>query len=228
MDEEIQASTTAFFTLDAFDGDLASPLMAAIEQAMNGDEQEWTNLVEAQPTLRERLIQQGIETPSSFTTIQWDPAMILFTSCVELTSDGRPLPLGETMTRERFGRFPYGDGSALGYLLEFMRPNRSITDHDGQSNYDGLVQLLDQLAHGCEEQQRGHQRFEDGFGGMQIHGFLRAEEVRQLRKNLASRAWTASYEEPLDGGVADVAKHFTTLLKAAERRRVGLALRTHR
>ena len=228
MDEEIQASTTAFFTLDAFDGDLASPLMAAIEQAMNGDEQEWNNLVEAQPTLRERLVQQGIETPSSFATIQWDPAMILFTSCVELTTDGRPLPLGETMTRERFGRFPYGDGSALGYLLEFMRPNRSITDHDGQSIYDGLVQLLEQLAHGCEEQQRGHQRFEDGFGGMQIHGFLRAEEVRQLRKNLASRAWTASYEEPLDGGVADVAKHFTTLLKAAERRRVGLALRTHR
>ncbi len=228
MDEEIQASTTAFFTLDAFDGDLASPLMAAIEQAMNGDEQEWNNLVEAHPTLRERLIQQGIETPSSFTTIRWDPAMILFTSCVELTNDGRPLPLGETMTRERFGRFPYGDGSALGYLLEFMRPNRSITDHDGQSIYDGLVQLLEQLAHGCEEQQRGHQRFEDGFGGMQIHGFLRAEEVRLLRKNLASRAWTASYEEPLDGGVADVAKHFTTLLKAAERRRVGLALRTHR
>ena len=228
MDEEIQASTTAFFTLDAFDGDLASPLMAAIEQAMNGDEQEWNNLVEAQPTLRERLVQQGIETPSSFATIRWDPAMILFTSCVELTTDGRPLPLGETMTRERFGRFPYGDGSALGYLLEYMRPNRSITDHDGQSIYDGLVQLLEQLAHGCEEQQRGHQRFEDGFGGMQIHGFLRAEEVRLLRKNLASRAWTASYEEPLDGGVADVAKHFTTLLKAAERRRVGLALRTHR
>ena len=228
MDEEIQASTTAFFTLDAFDGDLASPLMAAIEQAMNGDEREWNNLVEAQPTLKERLIQQGIETPTSFATIRWDPAMILFTSCVELTNDGRPLPLGETMTRERFGRFPYGDGSALGYLLEFMRPNRSITDHDGQSIYDGLVKLLEQLAHGCEEQQRGHQRFEDGFGGMQIHGFLRAEEVRQLRKNLASRAWTASYEEPLDGGVADVAKHFTTLLKAAERRRVGLALRTHR
>ena len=228
MDEEIQASTTAFFTLDAFDGDLASPRMAAIEQAMNGDEQEWSNLVEAQPTLKERLIQQGIETPSSFATIRWDPAMILFTSCVELTNDGRPLPLGETMTRERFGRFPYGDGSALGYLLLFMRPNRSITYQDGQSIYDGLVQLLEQLAHGCEEQQRGHQRFEDGFGGMQIHGFLRAEEVRQLRKNLASRAWTASYEEPLDGGVADVAKHFTTLLKAAERRRVGLALRTHR
>ena len=92
MDEEIQASTTAFFTLDAFDGDLASPLMAAIEQAMNGDEQEWNNLVEAQPTLRERLVQQGIETPSSFATIRWDPAMILFTSCVELTTTADPSP----------------------------------------------------------------------------------------------------------------------------------------
>ena len=28
--------------------------------------------------------------------------------------------------------------------------------------------------------------------------------------------------------VPDVAKHFTSLLKAAERRRVGMALRTHR
>ena len=63
---------------------------------------------------------------------------------------------------------------------------------------------------------------------MQIHGFLSAEDVKKLRQNFATRVWTASYDEPLDGGVADVAKHFTTLLKAAERRAVGLALRTHR
>lgn len=228
MDDEIQASTTAFFTLDAFNGDLASLVMTALEGAMQGNEEGWNHLVETQPDFKQRMTEQGIQNPASFSSIKWDPAMILFTSCVELTNDGRPLPLGETMTRERFGRFPHGDGSALGYFLEFIRPNRSITDHDGQSIYDELIQHLEQLAHGCEEQQRGHQRFEDGFGGMQIHGFLRADEVRQLRKNLASRAWTASYDEPLDGGVADVAKHFTTLLKAAERRRVGLALRTHR
>ena len=228
MDDEVQASTTAFFTLDAFNGDLASLVMTALEGAMQGNEEGWNHLVETQPDFKQRMTEQGIQNPASFSSIKWDPAMILFTSCVELTNDGRPLPLGETMTRERFGRFPHGDGSALGYFLEFIRPNRSITDHDGQSIYDELIQHLEQLAHGCEEQQRGHQRFEDGFGGMQIHGFLRADEVRQLRKNLASRAWTASYDEPLDGGVADVVKHFTTLLKAAERRRVGLALRTHR
>ena len=228
MDEETQASTTAFHTLDAFNGDLAAEVMVSVEQAMEGDGGPWSNLVSNRPELRERLVQQGINEPTTFTSIRWDPAMLLFTTCAELTSDGRPLPLGETMTRERFGRFPYGDGSALAYLLEFIRPNRSITDHDGQSLYDELINALEQLAHGCEEVQRGHDRFENGFGGTQIHGFLRAEEVRQLRKNLAGRAWTASYEEPLDGGVADVAKHFTTLLKAAERRGVGLALRTHR
>ena len=127
MDDEIQASTTAFFTLDAFNGDLASLVMTALEGAMQGNEEGWNHLVETQPDFKQRMTEQGIQNPASFSSIKWDPAMILFTSCVELTNDGRPLPLGETMTRERFGRFPHGDGSALGYFLEFIRPNRSIT-----------------------------------------------------------------------------------------------------
>lgn len=228
MDEATQASTSAFFTLDAFNGGLAVRVMSAIEAAQNGDPVQWEGLVQGEETLRLRLTEQGIEQPEIFDSIRWDPAMLLFTTCVELNTDGRPLPLGETLTRERFGRFPHEDGSALGYFLNHIRPNRSITDHDGQVIYDELLEQLNQLAHGCEEQTRGHSMFEDGFGGMQIHGFLTAEGVRQVRQHLATRAWTASYDEPLDGGVADVAKHFTTLLKAAERRRVGLALRTHR
>ena len=228
MDDFTVASTTAFHTLDAFNGDLAASIVRAVESAMEGDHQAWAQLVEEQAELDGRLKSQGIDNPSAYSTIQWDPAMLLFTACVELTNDGRPLQLGETLTRERFGRFPHGDGSALNYLLEYIRPNRSITDNDGQDVYDTIVGSLENLAHGCEEQHRGHRCFEDGFGGMQIHGFLSADAVKELRKNLASRAWTASYDEPLDGGVADVAKHFTTLLKAAERRRVGIALRTHR
>ena len=88
MDEATQASTTAFFTLDAFNGDLASRVMTAIEEAMEGGEDGWTNLVEAEPDLHLRLTQQGIQNPASYSSIQWDPAMILFTSCVELTNDG--------------------------------------------------------------------------------------------------------------------------------------------
>ena len=228
MDEQLQASTSAFFTLDAFNGALAVEVMNAVEEGQVSNPEPWSALVKADEHLQVRLLEQGIENPEDFNAIGWDPATLLFTTCVELNTDGRPLPLGERLTRERFGRFPHGDGSALGYFLEHIRPNRSITDHDGQVMYDSLIDRLQQLAHGCQEQSRGHTMFEDGFGGMQIHGFLSADDVRELRKQLASRAWTASYDEPLDGGVADVAKHFSSLLKAAERRRVGMALRTHR
>ena len=228
MDEQTQASTTAFFTLDAFDGELALEVMNAIEEGKGGHGELWTALVESNEALQSRLTEQGIEQPKDFSTISWDPATLLFTSCVELNNDGRPFPLGERLTRERFGRFPFEDGSALGYFLEYIRPNRSVTDNDGQVIYDELMERLTQLAHGCEEQTRGHRMFEDGFGGMRIHGYLSATGVRELRLHLASKAWTASYDEPLDGGVADVAKHFTALLRAAERRRVGIALRAHR
>ena len=122
---------------------------------------------------------------------------LLFTVCVEITADGRPLPLGDRLNRERFGRFPYGNGSALDYLLEFIRPNRSITDNDGQDIYDLIIDDLRTLSAGCTEEFRGHALFESGFGGMNIQGYLSSEQVRTLRKNLASRTWTASYEEPL-------------------------------
>ena len=135
MDELAQSSTTAFHTLDAFNGDLAAEIVHAVESAMEGNNEAWTELVHRRVELSDRLKGQGIEEPSAYTTIRWDPATLLFTTCVELTGDGRPLQLGETLTRERFGRFPHGDGSALGYLLEHIRPNRSVTDNDGKDVY---------------------------------------------------------------------------------------------
>jgi hypothetical protein len=228
MDEGSLSSTSPFYTLDAFNGERAAAVMQAVEAAMQGDEGMWHDIVKEDNALERRLSEQGIDSPESFSSIPWDNAMLLFTSCVELANDGRPLPIGETLTRERFGRFPHGNGSALEYLLDHIRPNRSITDNDGQDLYDRMINGLEQLAHGCQDAHRGHDRYENGFGGMQIHGYLTAEGVHQLRKDFANRAWTASYEEPLDGGVADVAKHLSALLKAAERRRVGLALRSHR
>jgi hypothetical protein len=228
MDEGSLSSTSPFYTLDAFNGERAAAVMQAVEAAMQGDEGMWHDTVKEDNALERRLSEQGIDSPEAFSSIPWDNAMLLFTSCVELANDGRPLPIGETLTRERFGRFPHGNGSALEYLLDHIRPNRSITDNDGQDLYDRMINGLEQLAHGCQDAHRGHDRYENGFGGMQIHGYLTAEGVHQLRKDFANRAWTASYEEPLDGGVADVAKHLSALLKAAERRRVGLALRSHR
>ena len=227
MDELPLASTSPFYTLDACDGALAEKIVLALEEGSEGQYISWSQLVENDSSLSKRLLSQGIETPKLRSGIEWDDATLLFTSTIELGKDGRPLPLGETLTRERFGRFPWDDGSLLGYFLTYIRPNRALTENEGSAIYDSIVSLLTKLTSFCSDQHRGYRNFEDGFGGLNIKGFINSEEVKLLRRNLSSRTWTASYEEPLDGGVADAAKHFMTLLKAAERRGVGVMLRIH-
>ena len=227
MDELPLASTTPFYTLDACNGDLAESIVLALHDENSGIHDTWKNLVESDSSLNQRLISQGIDKPKTRSEIDWDDSTLLFTSTIELSKDGRPLPLGEFLTRERFGRFPWNDGSLLGYFLTYIRPNRALTENDGGDIYDTIVSLLTKLTSNCSDQHLGHSDFEEGFGGLSIKGFLTSEEVKLLRRNLSSRMWTASYDEPLDGGVADAAKHFMTLLKAAERRNVGVMLRIH-
>jgi hypothetical protein len=227
MEELPLASTSPFYTLDACNGLLAEKIITAIEMSGDDSGKAWKILVSQEEALLERLNSQGISTHHDLSSIKWDHATLLFTTTIELSKDGRPVPLGEILTRERFGRFPWEDGSLLGYFLTYIRPNRAITDNDGQDIYDTIVSLLTKLTSYCTEQHRGHRNYEDGFGGMNIKGFITSEEVKLLRRNLSSRTWTASYDEPLDGGVADAAKHFMTLLKSAERRDVGVMFRTH-
>lgn len=227
MEDLPLASTSPFYTLDACNGTLAEKIMNALEDSGGEAASVWETLVSEEPTLFDRLNSQGIQNPHELSSIDWDHATLLFTTTIELSKDGRPLPLGEILTRERFGRFPWDDGSLLGYFLAYIRPNRAITENDGQDIYDTIVSLLTKLTSYCTEQHRGHRNYEDGFGGMNIKGFITKDEVKLLRRNLSSRTWTASYDEPLDGGVADAAKHFMTLLKSAERRDVGVMFRTH-
>ena len=227
MEDLPLASTSPFYTLDACNGSLAEKIIDALE-GVNGDSAaDWEKLVTEEGALLARLNSQGIQRPHELASIDWDQATLLFTTTIELSKDGRPVPLGEILTRERFGRFPWDDGSLLGYLLAYIRPNRAITENDGQDIYDSIVSLLTKLTSYCTEQHRGHRNYEDGFGGMNIKGLITTDEVKLLRRNLSSRTWTASYDEPLDGGVADAAKHFMTLLKSAERRDVGVMFRTH-
>ena len=62
---------------------------------------------------------------------------------------------------------------------------------------------------------------------MDIRGYLSAEEVRILRLGLAGRGWSVTADEPLDGGMRDASKHLIAVLRAAERRDVGVFLRAH-
>ena len=43
--------------------------------------------------------------------ISWDDATLLFVSCLEKNASGQKYSLGDGRIRDRFGRFPWGDGS---------------------------------------------------------------------------------------------------------------------
>jgi hypothetical protein len=65
------------------------------------------------------------------------------------------------------------------------------------------------------------------LSGLHICGILDMNEAHQLRKFFTGRMWSVSAEEPLDGGVRDAIKHLVQILKSAERRGVGVMLRSH-
>ena len=224
---DVLTTTTPFATLDAIHGQRAMDVYDVLVNSENIDE-SWFTLIENDGDLKARLTEQGITEPSKKSSIQWDDAVLFFTSILMMTKDGTPLQIGDSKTRERFGRFPYQNGSTMEYILSFICPsNHKDKTSEEDEIYSELDELLNALSQRCSESWVGHQRFTKGSGGLNIAGFLTHEEVRTVRLHLASRVWTVSKDEPLDGGLADAMRHLIALLKAAERRNVGLVLRYH-
>jgi hypothetical protein len=177
--------------------------------------------------LRTRLRQQGLENPQDRKSTKWDDATLLFISCLEMDNSGQNYSLGDGRIRDRFGRFPWGDGSSLNYLLEFIRPPLTNSAIVERISIEEIVDLIQKLSAQCSEEVMGHNNYQSGIGGLKVLGFLDSREVYTLRKGLAGRGWGVSGDEPLDGGVRDIVKHFSTILKAAERNGVGIVLRSH-
>ena len=210
MEEAIDA-TTAFFTLDPMVSDRLEPAFAAISG--NG----WSKLIANDSELRSRLESQGVDNPEQRDSISWDDANLFFLSCIQLTSIGKPMPLEAGISRERFGRFPFGDGSPISYLRDWIRDSRRKPEVLEQ-----LSDLMEKLA-----TRMSGTSMEKGFGRLEMRGWLTLEEVTELRKALTSKCWMPSADEPLDGGCQDAAKHLVALLRAAEKRYCGVVFRVH-
>jgi hypothetical protein len=223
----LDGGTSPFITLDACDGTLVTRMVPALEAAAIGDNTQWCEMIEDNPSVAERLTSQGIENPSDRSSIVWDDPTLLFTATIVLTSEGRALPLGDGKARERIGRFPYGDGSPISYMIEYMRPNHQRSSLTQRIGMNEILDLLNKLNHGLSDQHIGHHRYNEGNAGMDIRGYLSAEEVRTLRLGLAGRGWSVTADEPLDGGMRDASKNLIAVLRAAERRDVGVFLRSH-
>ena len=224
--KQFEGGTSPFITLDACNGNRAEAVLNALESAANGDESMWNTLITNDEEFKMRLVEQGISDPEKRSSISWDDATVLFIGCVELSKDGKPLPIGDGILREKVGRFPWGNGSLLNYMHEFIRPN----EQRGSKNVDGyekIVTLIENLSQRCGPSHVGHERYHNGQAGLNIRGFLSKEEVRELRLALSGRSWSVTADEPIDGGMRDVSRNLIAVLRAAERRDVGMFLRSH-
>jgi len=181
-------TTTAFITLDAFDGQKALKVIDALENCRNDDYSKWHELITqkalkvidalencrnddyskwhelitSDDVLRARLRVQGLETPEDRVSIIWDDATLLFVSCVEKNKSGQNYSLGDGRIRDRFGRFPWGDGSSLNYLLEFIRPPLSNVAIVERIDCEEIVDLLKKLTSQCSDEVVGHSNYQLG------------------------------------------------------------------
>ncbi len=209
--EEALESTTPFLTIDPM---VSNRLESVYSALLDGD---WKSLILSDGELKERLQSQGVENPEDRSSIKWDDANIFFLSCVDLSPIGQPLPLEAGISKERFGRFPFGNGSPLAYLREWIR--------DSKRNPESL-EILSELLEKLDLRMSGTS-MERGIGRLNLRGWLTLNETIELRKALTSKCWMPAASEPLDGGCQDAAKHLLALLRAAEKRRCGILLRVH-
>ena len=208
--EEAMETTTPFLTIDPMISSRLSPVF----NALNGG--DWSKMIDNDGDLLIRLVAQGVENPVKRSSIPWDDANLFFLSCLDTTKNGRARPLEAGISKERFGRFPYGDGSAINYLREWMR------EYSKPDIFAEMTDLLENLA-----TRMSGTSMETGVGRMNVLGWLEIDDIARLRKGITAKCWRPAASEPLDGGCQDAAKHLLALLRAAEKRKVGIALRIH-
>ena len=218
MDVLNSAGITPFHTFDPMQGS-ASELADMLDSIREGGEDELSSLGGTHPLPATKLEAEGIDLAKGRDGIEWDDATILFIALRATDEDGGPAePLDRGISMERLGRFPTSDGNAIAYLREYMIP---------ESEDDLGSRLLTQLDVGLQEEMRGNDELSKGFGGLNLHGWLTAAEVEMLRNHLQKSAWKVANHEPFDGGIRDVARHLLIILKTAEKRGVGILMRSH-
>ncbi len=212
--ESDNISTTPFYTLDAIDDEI----FALIIKSKNSD--DWKDIL-LNDSVKDRLTSQGINVLER-NEINWDDATLLFTLGLKLDSNNIPIKLGDLKNRERFGRFPSSDGSALNYFSKYTKATHRDSNLVNRPTFDELMVLINKLNKGLEKTS-----FSTGIGGLRIHGWITSQEATELRKAIKSGQWGVASDEPLDGGVRDIIKHVVAILRSAERNQVGLMLRSH-
>ena len=211
-----------FYTFDPFEGDLVRPLVDALDNSSQGDDEKLRGFIEDEPRISERLNKQGVKSFTKRSDIKWDDATLVFVLLTPEGEKGETLqrPFDKSIVRERLGRFPWYEGNVIEYLLKFL-----ITPEDEQGLR--LSKLLMQLCQYFDENHQGHERFEKGLGGLKLLGYLTADDALQLAEDFRKTRWKISASEPFDGGVVQIVKNLQTILRAAKNRDLGIVMREH-
>ena len=212
------ASTPAFHTFTAIRNGLAPALVNALDSAANGDDSAFRDLLDGDQYFSADLESQDADTSSGRAGIEWDDATIMLTALMAREDSGQAIRIGGDLSRDRLGRFPWGDANPLSYLLEWC----SSPVEDGDILDDLLLALAGRFSSGLV----GHDRFENSTVG-RLHGWLESDEVKEMVQLLTNGRFVANPNEPLDGGVNDIVRHLVTMCRAALRRDCGVLLRSH-
>lgn len=200
---------SGFHTLDPIRND-PERVIEAILASMAGDHRDLKEMV---PDVSE--IENLVEGVPSHV----DKATLLFLSCVDWEA-GRG-SAAESMdggkgSKEKLGRWPTEDGNAIAYLIEYST-----------SKNNTLHELLAKLTLGLNPEFLGEEGFDRGKMGLELLGWLTADEVKELRREITRGLWAVKANEPFDGGVQDGFRHLSVILNGAEKRGLGLLMRHH-
>ena len=148
-----------------------------------------------------------------------DKATLLFLSCVDwgaVQGSAAESMDGGTGSREKLGRWPTEDGNAIAYLIEYST-----------SKNNTLHELLAKLTLGLNPDFLGEEGFDRDKMGLELLGWVTADEVKELRREITRGLWSVKADEPFDGGVQDGFRHLSVILNGAEKRGLGLLMRRH-
>lgn len=212
------SSVSPFYTFDPLQGSEVSSLVKLLDSCRKGVD-GMAGIAEKCPLIAMKLSEQGANFTEGRGDVSWDDATIVFVGLRGTEPDGSPSePLERGISMERLGRFPSNEGNAIAYLRAHLIP---------EEEHDEGMQLLRQLDCGLRTESLGHEHLSVGFGGLMLHGWLEAEEVSKMRSYLEKSLWKVNKNEPLDGGVREIVRHFLIVIKSAEKRNLGILMRRH-
>ena len=140
--DQVSGTTSAFYTLHSCDADIALDISNILQQDGETKCESWKALLADNPTLKQRLIEQGMSDSSTSEEISWDDSMLLFLCSINIDDEGKPLTIGESLRREKFGRFPRQSYLSIVDSIH-LRPNSEVKG--ANQIFSRIIELLAQI-----------------------------------------------------------------------------------